>query len=111
MFKTTFNLMIRPVKLLTVLGFKRTWCLLQSCFCKQVNKIMLYLALFIYWPTCYRASHFVWEMVRLIHKLLLQFYFGGQTPMSYAASIFLFNLIEAILEIILYYIFVYCGLL
>ena len=49
-------------------------------------------------------------MIKLIHKLLLQFYFGGQTPMSYAASIFLFNLIEAILEIILYYICVYCGL-
>ena len=58
-----------------------------------------------------KQVNFVLVMVKLYHKLLIQFYFDSQTPMCYAASILLCNLIEAVLEIILYYTFKYCGLL
>ena len=58
-----------------------------------------------------RESYLYRGMVKLIHKLLIQYYFGEQNLMSYAISIFLFNLIEAIIELILFYVFTYCGLL
>ena len=51
------------------------------------------------------------EMVRLIHKLLIQYYFGERNLKSYAISIFLFNFIEAIIELALFNVFTYCGLL
>ena len=68
---------------------------------KQMNRDMYHFSLSV----CANllaavASHFYAE--RLIHKLLIQHYFGEKDPMSYAASIFLFNLIEAILELILF---------